>query len=44
MGIRDTLFRALSKLVLRAAGEQEKIDCGNLQMCKGPEIGIEGET
>ena len=44
MGIRETLRRALAKLVMRAAGEQAKTACGNLQLCAGLEAGIEGDT
>ena len=36
--------RGLDKLVMRAAGEQEKTVCGNLQLCAGLEASIEGET
>ena len=32
MGIRETLCLALSKLVMNAAGDQEKTACGNLQL------------
>ena len=42
MGIGETLRRALSKLVTRAAGEQAKTACGNLQLCAGLEAGIDG--
>ena len=44
VGIKEMLRRALAKLVTRAAGEQAKTACGNLQMCAGVEAGIEGET
>ena len=44
VGIRETLRRALAKLVMRAAGDQAKMACGNLQLCAGLEAGIEGET
>ena len=44
VGIGETLRRALTKLVMRAAGEQGKTACGNLQMCAGLEAGIEGES
>ena len=44
MGIGETLRRALAKLVMRAAGEQVKTACGNLQLCAGLEAGIEGAT
>ena len=30
VGIGETLFRALAKLVLRAAGDQAKTACGNI--------------
>ena len=29
---------------MRAAGDQEKTACGNLQLCTGLEVGIEGAT
>ena len=44
VGIGETLRRALAKLVMRAAGEQAKMACGNLQLCAGLKAGIEGET
>ena len=44
MGIGETLRRALAKLVMRAAGDQAKTACGNLQLCAGLEAGIEGAT
>ena len=44
MGIGETLCRALAKLVMRAAGDQAKTACGNLQMCAGLKAGIEGAT
>ena len=44
MHIGETLRRALAKLVMRAAGDQAKTACGNLQLCAGLETGIEGET
>ena len=44
VGIGETLRRALAKLVMRAAGEQAKTACGNLQLCSGLEAGIEGAT
>ena len=44
MGIGDTLRRSLAKLVMRAAGDQAKTACGNLQLCTGPKAGIEGAT
>ena len=37
MGIGETLRRALYKLVMRAAGDQAKTVCGNLQLCAGLE-------
>ena len=42
MGIGETLLQDLAKLVMRAAGEQAKTACGNLQLCAGLEAGIEG--
>ena len=44
VGIGETLRRALAKLVTRAAGDQAKTVCGNLQLCAGLEAGIEGAT
>ena len=44
MGIGETLRRALAKLVMRAAGDQAKTACGNLQLCEGLEAGIGGAT
>ena len=44
MGIGEKLRRALDKLVMRAAGDQAKTACGNLQMCAGLESIIEGDT
>ena len=44
MGIGETLRRALAKLVMRAAGDQAKTACGNLQLCAGLEAGIEEAT
>ena len=40
VGIGDTLRRALAKLVMRAAGDQENKACGNLQLCACLEAGI----
>ena len=42
VGIGETLRRALAKLVMRAAGEQAKTACGDLQLCAGLAAGIEG--
>ena len=42
MGIGEALLRALAKFVMRAAGDQAKTACGNLQLCAGLEAGIEG--
>ena len=35
VGIGETFLRARAKLVMRAAGYQEKTACGNLQLCVG---------
>ena len=40
LGIGETLCRALAKLVMRAAGNQAKTACGDIQMCAGLEAGI----
>ena len=42
VGIGETLHRALAKLIMREAGEQTKMACGNLQLCVGLEDDIEG--
>ena len=42
VGIGETLHRSLAKLVMRAAEDQAKMACGNLQLCAGLEAGIEG--
>ena len=44
MGIGETLRRALAKHVMRAAGDQAKTACGNLQLCEGVDASIEGAT
>ena len=44
VGIGETLRRALAKLIMRAAGDQAKTACGNLQLCACLEVGIEGAT
>ena len=44
VGVGETLRRALDKIVMRAAGDQAKTACGNLQLCAGLEAGIEGAT
>ena len=44
VGIGETLSRAISKLVMRVAGDQVKTTCGSLQICTVLEAGIEGET
>ena len=42
--IEETLRQALAKLVMRAAGDQAKTVCGNLQLRAGLEAGIERGT
>ena len=44
VGIEETLRRALDKLVMRAAGDQAKTACVNLQPYAGLDDRIEGET
>ena len=44
VGIGETLRWALAKLVMRAAGDQAKTACDNLELCAGLEAGIEGAT
>ena len=39
-GIGGTLHQDITKLVMRAAGDQEKRTCGSLQLCTGSEAGI----
>ena len=41
-GIGETLRQDLNKLVMRAAGDQAKLVCGNLKLCAGLEAGIKG--
>ena len=42
--IGETLCRGLATLVMRAARDQAKTACGNLQLCTGLEADIEGAT
>ena len=42
VGIGEALRRSLEKLIMRAAGNQAKMACGNLQISAGLESGIEG--
>ena len=44
VGIGDTLFHVITKLVMRAVGDQAKKLCGRLQLCAGLESGIEGSN
>ena len=44
VGIGKKLRRDLAKLVMRAARDQAKTTCGNLQLCAGLEAEIEGAT
>ena len=44
VGIGETLRQSLDKLVMKAAGDQAKTACGNLQLCSRLEAGIEGVT
>ena len=44
VGIGETIHQAQDKLVMRAAGEQVKTACQNLQLCAGLKAGIEGLT
>ena len=44
VGIGETLRQAPAKLVTRAAGDQANKVCGNLQLCTGLEVNIEGDT
>ena len=40
VGIGETLRQAQAKLVMREAGDQAKMACGNSQLCKGLKAGI----
>ena len=40
MGIGETLRQALTKIVMREAGEQAKMVYRNLQLCAGLEASI----
>ena len=44
VGIGEMLRRDLAKIAMRAAGDQAKTACENLQIWAGLEAGIEGET
>ena len=44
VGIGETLRRALTKIIMRSAGDQEKTACGIHQLCAGLEADIEGES
>ena len=44
MGIGETIFGDLAKIILRATGEKANKACGNLHLCAGLEAGIEGEN
>ena len=44
VGIGEMLCRALAKIAMRAAGDQAKTTCENLQIWTGLEARIEGET
>ena len=44
VGIGETIYWALAKLVMRAAGDQAKTVCGNLQLCARLEARIEGDS
>ena len=44
VGIEEMLRQDLAKPVMRAAGDQAKTACGNLQLCAGLKAGIEGAT
>jgi hypothetical protein len=42
VGVGEILRRLIAKMVLRKAGDQAKVACGNLQLCASLEAGIEG--
>ena len=44
VGIGETLYQELAKLVMRAARDQAKKACGSIQLCTGLKAGIEGAT
>ena len=44
VGIRKTLCRAITKLVMRSAWYKSYMACRNLQLCAGLNAVIEGET
>ena len=44
VGIWEMLRQALAKLIMREAGDQAKMTCGNIQLCAGLEVGIDGVT
>ena len=44
VGIGETLCRAITKLFMRAAGDQANAACGSLQLCAGLGGSIEGAT
>ena len=44
VGIGETLFRALAKILMRAAGDQANTACEKLQMCAGLKASIEIST
>ena len=44
VGIRETFFRAIAKLIMMAVGDQEKTACGSIQICACIESSIEGAT
>ena len=44
VGIGETFRWSPDKRVMRAAGDQAKTACGNLQLCAGIEASIEGAT
>ena len=44
VGIGETLHWDLAKLIMRAARDQAKTACGNLQLCAGLDAGTEAAT
>ena len=44
VGIGETIRWDLDKLIMRAAGDQAKTACGNIQLCTGLKAIIEGAT
>ena len=44
IGIGETLYQAIYRIIMRATGDQEKMNCSILQLCAGIEASIKGAT